>query len=1333
MRTTKRAALTGALALLGALVAGGGTAGALPAHHAPPSNSSLAPDHDSLTGGDQGNSSKVLDPEGALPKGWKSSDDRALTVAGDSSGLHVLVADSNQAYQWHTLATLSEPGFATDLWTGNACVTASGRRAVVVYAPREFTNKPQLMEHGAFAAVVELASGKVTKLPDEVTFAYFNPGCGTDETAVLTQEADDGIRTRLLVVDTVSGSVRSTLTQPDQITSAVPSRGRVIGARGQELISIDGSNHTQVLAKTAHAAFSIHPDAEGGVDFLDTPGTAVRARRTAAGVTTTLAQGPDGKVGLQSGTRSRVFLTGSAKTKSPLPPALTRVPVAADATLSSQGALAIDQAVSANLRSHVDNPLATPEPDGSAPLQIQTEVSATGKHIAFSASPFAEGPDVKSGSARSPALARGLATSSSASTKLSATTAGSPTSPVDDDRTCSVARNDANQQAYQPTPNQVEWAVDMAIRGDLTSAWVRQGGWRSLDGLGTVNPEGMFPLAPLTGGGRIPAQVMLGVLAQESNLWQAEGGALPGQSSSPLTSISGFYGNPKPDPSDPEAIWQINWDKTDCGYGIGQQTDGMKLGGAGAFPIDDQKAVALDYTTNIAVATSTLAAKWNELHSTLLPAPITMNNDSASRPENWFAALWDYNSGFNPYPVVAPATNWGMGWLNNPDNPLYPRTRSAFLNNNSYADAAHPEKWSYEEKVLGWGAWPINTGRSYADDGTRDNGNTAGYQAAWWDNDTDRAQVKPTSGTFCNSSNNCVYSSPPQCEVQHSGDANCDTPYWYHTSATWKPDCSTTCGHELLTYATLRTEPGNGNNGAGTMCDMAPPGVSNPLIVDDVAASVPSITDGCSKSGLTDSGTFGFTFQPDAAGHYEAKEDLHQIGGGYADHFWYAHTRNGTRGADSMGATGDGNKASDPAAAILGPMSVTGTWKLSQSLTAWTRVLVHLPDTGAATQQAIYTVHLGNGTLRNRVINSRSSTNHWVNLGVYHFVSGSDFQGVSLSNFTPDGEANDDIAWDSAAFAPLPGKPANMVVAMGDSYSSGEGAEDYAPETDIDAGKTTWNACRRSANAWSRLAVLPGQTSPVGALADSLSPSLDYQFTACSGAWTGNADTTSPDGAPPNGNSWGGDGQFHEISQIDSGALSSDTTLVTLSIGGNDSRFSDLAAACAATDCSDSGYTFGQDTQPLAQAEPALINGEVRQSIANVLTDIRAKAPTAKIVLMGYPELFSSLQGNACLVEYNPGEISLFNQWADDLAASEKAAVQGLANNTNIVFQNPQYIFQGHAVCDETHYINPVRFAQDGPGDQMQNGVSRSSIHPNQLGTAAYATALQDALNGNLH
>ncbi len=48
--------------------------------------------------------------------------------------------------------------------------------------------------------------------------------------------------------------------------------------------------------------------------------------------------------------------------------------------------------------------------------------------------------------------------------------------PVGTDRWCSISRNDVNAQALQPTPNQVEWAVDMAVRGKLRASSIRQGG-----------------------------------------------------------------------------------------------------------------------------------------------------------------------------------------------------------------------------------------------------------------------------------------------------------------------------------------------------------------------------------------------------------------------------------------------------------------------------------------------------------------------------------------------------------------------------------------------------------------------------------------------------------------------------------------------------------------------------------------------------------------------------------------------------------------------------------------------------------------------------------------
>jgi hypothetical protein len=143
-----------------------------------------------------------------LPAGWRTSRDLAWTTDGDSTGLHLLVADAASGYTWRTAATLAEPWLETDRWIGNACLTESGTKAVVVCAPRHFTNRAHLFDRGAFAAVVDLASGAVTKLDVTVSLAYYDPGCGAGETAVLTQSgAVDLGRTRLHVVDTAKAAV----------------------------------------------------------------------------------------------------------------------------------------------------------------------------------------------------------------------------------------------------------------------------------------------------------------------------------------------------------------------------------------------------------------------------------------------------------------------------------------------------------------------------------------------------------------------------------------------------------------------------------------------------------------------------------------------------------------------------------------------------------------------------------------------------------------------------------------------------------------------------------------------------------------------------------------------------------------------------------------------------------------------------------------------------------------------------------------------------------------------------------------------------------------------
>jgi hypothetical protein len=127
---------------------------------------------------------------------------------------------------------------------------------------------------------------------------------------------------------------------------------------------------------------------------------------------------------------------------------------------------------------------------------------------------------------------------------------------------------------------------------------------------------------------------------------------------------------------------------------------------------EKQKAVALDYATNIAASLNILADKWNEVHTD--GQTVSVNNDDASKPENWFSAVWNYNLGFNKVSDASKnGGHWGLGWYNNPANPVYPPGRLAFmdtdLDHNANQDAAHPQNWPYEEKVMGWSAWSIDT------------------------------------------------------------------------------------------------------------------------------------------------------------------------------------------------------------------------------------------------------------------------------------------------------------------------------------------------------------------------------------------------------------------------------------------------------------------------------------------------------------------------------------------------------------------------------------------------------------------------------------------------
>ncbi|MHC5704360.1 SGNH/GDSL hydrolase family protein [Streptomyces tirandamycinicus] len=1265
-----------------------------------------------------------------LGKNYRNSSDRAFTTSGDGTGFHVMVADEKNGYRWKTAASLLEPGFETDTWIGNACVTGSGRYAAVAYAPRTFTNKPELMSRGAFTAVVDLGSGSVRKLPFQATLGYFSPGCGSAEDVVFSQFTDELTakknETRLISADARTGRADST-TVAGQVTSAVPVDGTIVAARGRQIVRIDGSAVTTV-ARTHAVPFQLKPDAEGGVTFIDRlPGGSKRSsaddQAAVSRVTAGAVRAADGKAKaaqLARGALTRfdltrtpqgaVYVTGEARTSAKLPGSV-RNPggIDKDARVSSRGAAALTTAWADGRDSRVSQR----ESLAARPVRITLKALDTGGAAVLDAMPgdrLGSAAAQRSATATSPALS-----GPEASGGMSATA-----TTIDTDRTCSVPRNDPKKQAFQPTPRQIEWAVDQAVVGNLNAHASRPSNWKNT-GMSAYSPQGLFPLKAMSGGSgtdwHIPAQVMLGITAQESNMWQATRFAVPGVTANPL--IGNFYGVKYASDGTQYDPWAIDWSESDCGYGVTQVTDGMRLPGKGqpTMTVAQQEAVALDYAANIAAGVNILVDKWNQTRADGL----IVNDGHPKYIENWFFALWAYNSGYYPQSSAGSTSGkWGVGWTNNPANPLWKENRTPFLENSAggddYSHAAHPQDWPYEEKVIGWAARPISAMFGPGDF-------QPGYRAAWWTTVQNRTAAKPPIGLFCDSSNDCDPSKISEGADNDTGGGPCLLPgdpnesdplylkCWFHNPVTWK-NCTSSaqCGHPVHRFNTTYPEQPDANS-YPPRCSAGLP--SGTRIVDDVPNGVtPAGSTSRSCGAASSSGTFDLTF-----GTSSARIDLHQIGAAYGNHFWFSHTnKEGTAVADRL--------------------KTTGKWTLGTSDRGWMRVWVHLPDHGAHTRQAMYTVGGTTSTSPARAKPQRVLANTWVPLGAFNFTG---TPTVSLSNVTQDGDGTEDVAWDAVGFEPLAGKPANQIVAMGDSYASGEGAsenggDDYYRESDYyDASRpNTENTCHRSKHAWSRQATLPGHASSIGALADSMNPGMDYQFVACSGARHYNII---------------GDGQNGELGQIEHGYLDQNTTLVALSIGGNDMRFADIMRECitAATVCNnnsieavdpDTGKKIeGQETGPLDQWAPVWARDTVRPRLVTTLDEIHQRAPNAKIVLMGYPRLLEN--NGQCVIGIGTAEAPWLNEMADTLAAEMQGAVDdaNLRHSANAVFSDPRDEFAGKAICGDPETVHGIVLSGHSKADNrdwnwLPGNVAPSmkSFHPKVPGARLYADSLESSL-----
>jgi lysophospholipase L1-like esterase len=218
---------------------------------------------------------------------------------------------------------------------------------------------------------------------------------------------------------------------------------------------------------------------------------------------------------------------------------------------------------------------------------------------------------------------------------------------------------------------------------------------------------------------------------------------------------------------------------------------------------------------------------------------------------------------------------------------------------------------------------------------------------------------------------------------------------------------------------------------------------------------------------------------------------------------------------------------------------------------------------------------------------------------------------------------------DTAAAASTAG--AVNYVALGDSYSSGVGTGNYISSS---------GSCERSTQAY------PEQWAGANGPASFVS-------VACSGAST--ADVLS--------------------SQVP--ALSSSTTLVSITIGGNDAGFSSVMETCVLASTSSC-------LNAVAAAE-TFITTQLPGRLDQVLQTIAADAPNAKVVVLDYPQLYDMSKSGSCLGLSTSDRVAL-NGGADDL----DYVIQQAAQDNNDTFADVRHQFTGHEICDSNSWLHSV-------------------------------------------
>jgi lysophospholipase L1-like esterase len=239
--------------------------------------------------------------------------------------------------------------------------------------------------------------------------------------------------------------------------------------------------------------------------------------------------------------------------------------------------------------------------------------------------------------------------------------------------------------------------------------------------------------------------------------------------------------------------------------------------------------------------------------------------------------------------------------------------------------------------------------------------------------------------------------------------------------------------------------------------------------------------------------------------------------------------------------------------------------------------------------------------------------------------------------------------------------------------------------------------------------LIPNPVLPLGCLksdhnyAHVAAPSigLSLRDASCSGAKTTNM--TGPQNVEPDGPN---PPQFN--------SLDASTSVVSLTIGGNDIGFSEVAESCITYNpfshpCLDK-YNPGGNDQLKARVEATA------PKVAAVLQGIHSRSPSAKIYVVNYPAIFPE-SGSGCWPQMPISFTDAPYLRATEQRLNSMLATQAAANGATLV--NWYQASIGHDACKgtSTRWVEP-----------LVPGTLAAPIHPNKAGMAGGAATLVAAV-----